>query len=297
MNGTQDMEVDYQGASPFDGASGPSQQDPTLWHCSRCSLQNPLWSWFAYVDKGTMNLAKCPDVQVQRAIEGGKFTNAYIDRVVDLVCCRCCAAANGKEAEWLKEPGGGPTNKWVRLARDTKERPNEAKRAQFILNRLDAERAKTEPMNMKSVEVFDALMKSKESRKSTDWCTILGHWCCFLYGCPECRQYPIVSSNWWRLIKATGECTEGSTTSGDKHGHWVCGNCLSPWTWRSSGHARLFLFGDSGLWHHIDHKMTVDRATGCDFQSLRDCWQNYRAVGKQDQLLEGSTGIEVLERQ
>ena len=179
MNGTQDMEVDYQGASPFYGANGPSQQDPTLWHCSRCSLQNPLWSWFAYVDKGTMNLAKCPDVQVQRAIEGGKFTNSYTDGVVDLVCCRCCAAANGKEAEWLKEPGGGPTNKWVRLARDTKERPAEAKRAQFILNRLDEKRAKTEPMNMKSVEVFDALMKSKELRKSTDWCTILGPWCCF----------------------------------------------------------------------------------------------------------------------
>jgi hypothetical protein len=137
-----------------------------------------------------MNLAKCPDVQVQRAIEGGKFTNSYTDRVVDLVCCRCCAAANGKEAEWLKEPGGRPTNKWVRLARDTKERPAEAKRAQFILNRLDEKRAKTEPMNMKSVEVFDALMKSKELRKSTDWYMIFALWCVFFVRLPGVPPVP-----------------------------------------------------------------------------------------------------------
>ena len=244
----------------FDGACAAAQEEPSLWRCSRCAFANPLWSWFAYVLKGTMILAKCPDVQVQRAIEGGKFANSFDESTVDLVCCRCCAAANGKEAEWLKD-GGKPTNRWVRLARESKERPAEAKRARFILNRLDEKRAAVdpEPMGVTSVEVYDALLKSKELRKSTDWCTILGPWCCFLYGCPECNRYPVVSSNWWRLIKSTKECEEGSTTNGEKHGQWACGSCLAHWTWSSGGGTRLFVFGDGGLWNQLDDSMTGEQ--------------------------------------
>ena len=59
-----------------------------------------------------------------------------------------------------------------------------------------------------------------------------------LYGCGNCKKWPLRSSSWWRCVQ--NDAREGQTCTG---GHWRCASCLVRWTWKAYGDQRLLVVG------------------------------------------------------
>ena len=96
---------------------------------------------------------------------------------------------------------------------------------------------------MTSEEVYELLTNNPTARAATDFVNEISPLMVILYGCDDCKGYPLRSNSWYRCIK-TGKALEGGLTAvGESAGHWRCSGCLKRWTWATDGEKRVFVIG------------------------------------------------------
>ena len=97
------------------------------------------------------------------------------------------------------------------------------------------------------MEAYKKFMSS-DLKGAADWITELGGQNAFMwlfYGCTLCKHFPVRSKDWYRVTRNVRTDVPGSTRSGANDGYWHCAKCFSRWTWATSGHRRLIVFGDA----------------------------------------------------
>jgi hypothetical protein len=156
-------------------------------------------------------------------------------------CIHCCELFHGQV--YVNTAKGTPNSKFYHLSRLSK-RGHDQSRGQFILKRHDVKASTAGSLaGLKAVDVYNALVKSKELRKGRDWISRLGPDVFILYGCINCKTWPLQSCSFYRTMKLAAKedfgCSEG------KDGTWRCGNCLEKWSWGADGCYRLFVIGGS----------------------------------------------------
>jgi hypothetical protein len=183
--------------------------------------------------------ARTMNTQVSRAMEQmaeAGFRNSVSDEVC-LTCVRCCEKIHGKK--YVNEEKGMVTSQFGNLAKLSKNCRIPDKKLQKIIGSI------SEKCVRKGEEKLDAdkvikMFQAPELVGSTDWVTSIGPCSVLLYGCHECGIYPTRSSSWWRCATDTGSV--GRTETG---GHWRCANCTTRWQWKTGGHLRLLVIGNS----------------------------------------------------
>ena len=243
------MATAWQPLEDFEGAAGVTKlgtQSANLIHkCELCSFTYPFASIFAYLHKGNFDFRENTDEALNRAgleARGQQWTQRAGSGVV-YACISCCEKLHGKV--YLQE-GGKPTSAWSNRVKKSKGGggQHKLKRALDALNtkeERDRSRMKVaiETLPPSIQEVVDGYNNTLIA-KSTDWVTKLCPLGVYLlYGCAECRMYPLESKSWFRLCWT--QKVKGKTYT--KEGQWRCAHCLHRWTWRQGGTQRMLVVG------------------------------------------------------
>ena len=205
-----------------------------------------------YQEKG-YPFAKHTDITVQQAIGQVEQhsivpVNWFDTKPVYFWCIQCCEEAHREHLEaegksYYKEDGR-PSSYWLRQSRSSKNAKMSNKRVERVLKMHDE---KTNNTGVSSYEVYNAMQNNMLNR-AMDWITELGGSNAFmwlLYGCTSCQQYPVRSSDWYRVTRDVKADLPGGTNEGEGTGFWHCAACFTRWNWATSGAKRLVVIGEA----------------------------------------------------
>ena len=204
-----------------------------------------------YREKG-FPFAKHTDIMVQQAIgqveQHDVPVNMFDEKPVYFWCIQCCAEAHEEELKaannsYFKEDGR-PSSFWLRHSRSSKNAKMSDRRVEWVLKMHDQ---KSDNTGVSSYTVYNAMQDSMLNR-ATDWITELGGSNAFmwlLYGCTSCQQYPVRSSDWYRVTRNVRGDLLGGTNAGEDVGYWHCAACFTRWSWALCGAKRLLVIGEA----------------------------------------------------
>ena len=233
-----------ESTSDFDGASMASQRVNKSHTCTMCGTSFVFFSHLAYIHKGTHLFAGHCDTTLTKAIrlsqERGFCNLADQDNTIALVCWSCCGILHGETygTAYGQDNKVKLTSKWMNKSKATKQCAiSDAKLKRVMSGLEEKHRRSGKVCNVSVSQAYSELSSNKQLQEATDWTYRFSEDMSILYGCNNCKIYPLRSNSWWRCTPTPDE--EGKTAEG---GHWRCCHCNDRWRWKTGGSKRLFVF-------------------------------------------------------
>jgi hypothetical protein len=166
--------------------------------------------------------------------------NYYESEQIHYTCLPCCEALH--RTTYTNEKGT-PNNDWIKNAKLSKGLHKKTS-IQFALK--ISEKIRPE-LAVKAVDVHKA-MQDDMFKRAMDWIVELAGFMWLMYGCIDCRSWPVKSCFWLRSTRTVvASDYKGMSDFGESVGHWRCCGCGDKWTWATGGAYRLLVIGWSDV--------------------------------------------------